>query len=45
MVQMNLTAKQRDKDVENKLTDIKVGRRGGMNLEIGIDMNTLLCIK
>ena len=45
MVQMNLTAKHRDKDVENKLTDIKAGNRGGMNREIGIDIYTLLCIK
>ena len=31
--------------VENKLTDTKVERGGGMNREIGIDTYTLLCIK
>ena len=35
----------RDIDVENKLTDTKVGRGCGMNWEFGIDIYTLLCIK
>ena len=45
MVQMNLCAKQRDTDVENKLKDTKGERGGGMNWEIGIYISTLLCIK
>ena len=34
-------------DVDNKHMDTKGGRRGGMNWEIGIDINTLLilCVK
>ena len=34
-------------DVANKHMDTKGGRRGGMNWEIGIDINTLLilCVK
>ena len=34
-----------DTDVENKCTDTKGGRGGGMDWEIGIDICTLLYIK
>ena len=54
MVQMNLFARQRDIDIENKRTDTKRGNegsgsgvggsRGGMNWEIGTDIYTLSCI-
>ena len=40
-----LQNRNRDTDVENKCMDTKVGRGGGMNREIGIDIYTLLCIK
>ena len=46
MVQMNLSAEQnRDTDVGNKHMDTKVGKEGGINWTVGIDMYTLLCIK
>ena len=39
----NLICKtHRDTDVKNKRVDTKVGRRGGMNWEIGIDIYALL---
>ena len=42
-----LQSRNTDTVVENKLTDTKGGRVGGMNWEIGIDIYTLLipCIK
>ena len=40
-----MQSRNRVTDVENKLTDTKGGREGGMNWEIGIDICTLLCIK
>ena len=36
---------QKDMDVENKRTNTKGGREGGMNWENGIDIFTLICIK
>ena len=41
---MYLQSRNRDTDVENKYMDTKEGRRGGMNWEIGIDLNTLLAL-
>ena len=41
-IHMNLFAKQ--KWIEKKCMDIKGGRGGGMNWEIGIDIYTLLCM-
>ena len=40
-----LQSRNRVTDVENKLMDTKGGSRCGMNWEIGIDIDTLLCIK
>ena len=40
-----MQSRNRDTDVENKLMDTKVGRRGGMNWEIGTDTYPLLCIQ
>ena len=41
-----MQSRNRHTDVENKLMDTKGERGGGgMNLEIGIDIYTLLCIK
>ena len=39
-----LQSRNRDTDIENKCMDTK-GDGGGMNLEIGIDIYTLICIK
>ena len=36
---------ERDIDTEDKRMDTKGGSWGGMAWEIGIDINTLLCIK
>ena len=41
-----LQGRNRNTDVENKRMDTKGGKHGGgMNLEIGIDIYTLICIK
>ena len=40
-----LQSRNRVTDVENKLTDTKGERGGGMNWEIGTDIHTLLYIK
>ena len=40
-----LQNRSRDRDTENKHRDIKRGRRGRMNWEIGTNIYTLLCIK
>ena len=47
MVQMNYSqSRNRETGVENKLTDIKVVRRGGkMYWEIGGNIYTPLCVK
>ena len=47
MVQTYLQSRNRNTDVENKLTVTKGGSGGGMNWEIGSDIYTLLilCIK
>ena len=37
MVQMNLSAKQKQTGVENKLMNTKYGREGGINWEVEID--------
>ena len=37
MVQMNLSAKQKQTGMENKLMNTKDGREGGINWEVGID--------
>ena len=42
---MNLFAKKEYMNVENKFTDTKQGRGGGMNWKTVIDIYTLLCIK
>ena len=42
----SLQSRNRDTDVENKLMNTRGGKEaGGMNLEIGIHIHTLLCIK
>ena len=47
MVQMNYSqSRNRETGVENKLTDIKVVRRGGkMYWEVGVNIYTPLCVK
>ena len=46
MLQMNLFAGQdRDADVENRPVGMIGGEEGGANLEIGIDIYILPCIK
>ena len=40
-----MQSRNRDTDIENKRMDIKGGKRGGgMNWEIGIDIDTLLIL-
>ena len=45
MVQTYLQSRNRNTDVENKLTVTKGGSGGGMNWEIGSDIYTLIYIK
>ena len=42
MIQMNLSGKQKWTDLENKCMDPKVGKEGGMNCKIGIDVYTVI---
>ena len=39
-----LQNRNRDTDIENKCTDTKGGREGGMNWEIEVDIYTLLIL-
>ena len=40
-----LQGRYKNTDVENKSMDTKGGERGGIKLEIGVDIHTRICIE